>query len=219
MRKVTVSESIEVPQLDCITRDSSLYEVSSILDQGECHIIEQMPWASFPYKPEASFSIAYTDDCILLKYYVKEKAIRVVHNQDNTPVHEDSCVEFFIAFDDDQEYYNLEFNCKGTCLVGIGENSERRLIRKETLNKIRRQSIIRTLLDGDNTINWELTLVIPLEVFVHRPIRHLKGTNCRVNFYKCGDLLPEPHFLAWKDIQSESPNFHLPQFFGTMHFI
>jgi hypothetical protein len=189
------------------------------MDQTECYIVERMPWVLFPYKPEVAFSIAYTEDCILLKYYVKEKAIRAVHNQDNTPVHEDSCVEFFIAFEDDQEYYNLEFNCTGTCLAGHGKNSERRLIGQEIIHKIRRQSIIKTLVDKENMINWELTLVIPLEIFVHRPIGHLKGTRCRVNFYKCGDLLPEPHFLAWKNIYSESPNFHLPQFFGTMHFI
>src|SRR4030095_15667953 len=219
MRKLNVSGLISVPALSCVTRGSSIHEISSILDQEEYHTIERMPWALFPYKPEVSFSIAYTDDCILLKYYVQEKAIRVVHNEDNTPVHEDSCVEFFIAFDDDQEYYNLEFNCGGTCLVGYGKNSERQLIRQEIIRKIRRQSVIQCLADKEHSMNWELTLVIPLEIFVHRPISHLKGKHCRANFYKCGDLLPEPHFLAWKNIDYESPNFHLPQFFGAMHFI
>lgn len=218
MRKLKVSEIISVPHLSCISRDSPLHEVSSILDQGECYVIERTPWALFSYKPQVSFSIAHTDDCIFLKYYVKEKAIRIVHYEDNSPVHEDSCVEFFVAFDGDQQYYNLEFNCAGTCLVGHGKNSDRRVIEKEMIHKIRRQSVIQTVTDQENNINWELTLVIPLAIFVDHPISNLKGQRCRVNFYKCGDLLPEPHFLAWKNIDSESPNFHLPEFFGAMHF-
>jgi hypothetical protein len=219
MRKLSVSELVSVPQLSCITRDSELQEISSILDQMECHVIERMPWELFPYKPQVSFSIAYTDDCILLKYYVQEKTIRVVHTQDNAPVHEDSCVEFFIAFNDDDEYYNLEFNCGGACLFGLGKSiSKRQLIGQEVINKIRRQSVIQRVVDGENRINWELTLVIPLEIFIYHPISHLKGRQCRVNFYKCGDLLPEPHFLAWKNIDAASPNFHLPEFFGLMYF-
>jgi len=215
MKELKSSEMISVPQLSCIGRNSPLQEVSSILDQGESHVIERTPWALFSYKPQVSFSIGYTNDCIFLKYYVQEKAIRVVHNADNSPVHEDSCVEFFIAFGDDQEYYNLEFNCGGACLVGHGKNSNRRLIGQEMVHKIRRQAVIETT---EHAINWELTLVIPLEIFVDHSITDLKGKDCRVNFYKCGDLLPEPHFVAWRNIYSESPNFHLPEFFGTLHF-
>jgi hypothetical protein len=198
MRKLNVSGLISVPALSCVTRGSSIHEISSILDQEEYHTIERMPWALFPYKPEVSFSIAYTDDCILLKYYVQEKAIRVVHNEDNTPVHEDSCVEFFIAFDDDQEYYNLEFNCGGTCLVGYGKNSERQLIRQEIIRKIRRQSVIQCLADKEHSINWELTLVIPLEIFVHRPISHLKENTAVLIFINAEIYCPSLIFLHGK---------------------
>ena len=196
-------------------------KISAALNKMERYAIQKRPWPEFSYKPQVAFSIAYNEDCILLKYFVQEKAIRMEHHADNSPVHEDSCVEFFIAFDNNEEYYNLEFNCEGACLLGFGKNiSQRKLIEKEVIRKIRRQSVIQSLKDGENNIvTWELTLVIPLEVFVHHPISHLKGQHCRVNFYKCGDLLPEPHFLAWKDINAVTPNFHLPEFFGRMHFV
>jgi hypothetical protein len=46
----------------------------------------------------------------------------------------------------------------------------------------------------------------------------LKGKTCRANFYKCGDDLPEPHFLSWNNIIADKPDFHLPQYFGTLTF-
>lgn len=38
------------------------------------------------------------------------------------------------------------------------------------------------------------------------------------NFYKCGDKLQTPHFLSWNPINLEKPNFHCPEFFGTLNF-
>jgi hypothetical protein len=213
-------ERINVPDLSCEINETTLQEISAGLDKLERHAIEGMPWPAFSYKPRVSFSIAYADNAILLKYFVQENSIRILYQTDNSPVHEDSCVEFFIAFDDGEEYYNLEFNCIGTCLFGYGGRSERRLMHKDLIHKIRRQGFIKSCTEGEtNLVNWELTLIIPLEVFVYHRITHLKDSHCKVNFYKCGDKLPEPHFLAWKSVKAASPDFHLPEFFGVMHFI
>ena len=210
-----------MPNLSCNTREVTLQEISVSLDKTERHAIERIPWPAFSYKPKVSFSIAYAENAILLKYFVQENAIRALCQTDNSPVHQDSCVEFFIAFDDDEEYYNLEFNCTGTCLFGFGKSrTVRQLIREQVINKIRRLGVIESSGDGEkNLIDWELTLVIPPEVFIYHKITHLKDRYCKVNFYKCGDKLPEPHFLAWENVEAASPDFHLPEFFGTMHFI
>ncbi len=211
---------LSVPYIKHVSKKTPVEEVSALLNKVQRHSIQKMPWPEFSYKPQVAFSIAYTEDCILLKYFVQEKAIRIMHHADNSPVYEDSCVEFFIAFGNDAGYYNLEFNCEGACLAGFGKNrSQRQLIGEEVIRKIRRQSVIQSLAEEENKkIDWELTLVIPLEIFVHRRISHLKGLHCRVNFYKCGDKLPEPHYLAWKNVAAASPNFHLPKFFGTIYF-
>lgn len=214
-------EKLSVPQLSCVARDTSLHEISSGLNGVKRHAIGQAPWNASAYKPEVSFSIAYTSDAVLVKYFVQENFIRVVHHTDNSPVHEDSCVEFFIAFDNDEAYYNLEFNCIGTCLFGYGKDrSDRKLIGNELTCRIRRAAVIQsTAAEKNNSVSWELTLVIPLEVFAYHRISSLQDRQCRVNFYKCGDKLPEPHFLAWKDVIADSPDFHLPQFFGSMQFV
>ena len=212
---------LSVSYLNNVNRETPMDKVSATLNKMERHSIQKIPWPEFSYKPKVTFSIAYAEDSILLKYFVQEKAIRIENHVDNSSVHEDSCVEFFIAFDNDEEYYNLEFNCEGACLFGFGKSiSQRKLISKEVIRMIRRQSVIQSLVGGENdSVNWELTLVIPLPIFVHHQINHLKEQQCRVNFYKCGDKLPEPHFLAWNDIVAGSPNFHLPEFFGTMYFL
>lgn len=180
------------------------------------HMIAHLPWPSYPYKPEVSFIIAYDDDNIFLKYFVSEKTIRAKVENINGNVWEDSCVEFFIGFDD-QGYYNFEFNCLGVALVGFGKDrSKRELIAADVIRKINTVSTIQKTSSG--LIHWELSINIPLQTFVHHSFTSLQGRQCRANFYKCGDLLPEPHFLSWSDIQSPEPNFHLSQFFGSLNF-
>ena len=150
------------------------------------------------------------------KYFVAEKNIRAAAGSINGAVWEDDCVEFFVSFDD-TGYYNEEFNCIGTALAGFGkEKSSGVRVEESILRKIKYGSHISNA--DANNIHWELTLAIPLQVFAHHKLSSLEGKACRANFYKCGDALPEPHFVAWSDIEAPQPNFHLPQFFGILQF-
>jgi len=203
--------------------DKSLYGISStglssLLDGFDTHKIIYTPWKDFPYRPEVSFAIAHSNDCIFLKYFVSENAIRAVNSQINSAVWEDSCVEFFIHFNDDKGYYNFEFNCIGTQLGGFGKTrSERDLLPKELVGTIQTESFI-SKVKVKEAVYWELSVAIPLNIFIHHQFSTLSGQEGRVNFHKCGDQLPMPHFLAWNNIQSSEPNFHLPEFFGEIYF-
>ncbi|MDF2193428.1 carbohydrate-binding family 9-like protein [Paraflavitalea sp. CAU 1676] len=180
--------------------------------------VAEAPWmASYPYKPTVHFAMGHQADRLFLKYYVTEKAIRAVANQVNGKVWEDSCVEFFIAFDNNA-YYNLEFNCIGTALIGFGPSKhERNMLPAPVVEQVAiHTSINRQPAAG--TIHWELTIIIPLSIFLHHQPLTLSGKDCRANFYKCGDLLPDPHFVAWSGIDSSTPNFHVPASFGSLHF-
>ena len=44
------------------------------------------------------------------------------------------------------------------------------------------------------------------------------GLKAKVNLYKCGDKLSQPHFLSWKPISAPKPDFHLPEFFEQIKF-
>ena len=134
-------------------------------------------------------------------------------------MYKDSCVEFFIGFEGQGAYYNFEFNALGTTLAGYGINKqERELLDVSLVNEIK--SIAANKIADDDTLpfNWELTVFIPFCVFYKHHVSTLKGVNCTGNFYKCGDELPEPHFLCWNNIIADKPNFHLPQYFGNIIF-
>ncbi|MEO6069876.1 MAG: carbohydrate-binding family 9-like protein [Chitinophagaceae bacterium] len=185
------------------------------LDSLQKQTIDNAPWPAFPYQPSVSFSISYSHTSILLKYFVDEKMVRAAAGKTGGNVWEDACVEFFISFDE-AGYYNIEFNCIGTGLVGFGKGKESRMMLP--IDVIQKIEFSCALHNNSGTIHWELTLKIPLTIFTFHHLTSLKGQTCRANFYKCGDELEEPHFLSWSPISSPEPNFHLPQFFGKLFF-
>ena len=180
-----------------------------------------MNWAVFPYAPDVAFRIAHTEDAILLHFKVREASVRAVAGHDNGPVWEDACVEFFSVPAGDGVYYNMECNCAGTLLIGAGAGrGNRQHAPQEVLDKVQRwASLGREAFDERvGECAWEVALVIPYSAFFLHDITSLDGKTLRANFYKCGDKLQTPHFLSWNPIGLEKPNFHCPEFFGTLHF-
>ena len=210
---------LEVSELKKTDLNININELAILLDKVTKNGLTQIPWSKYNYKPSVEFTIAYNEYNIFLKYYVSECSIRAVNTSINSSVWEDSCVEFFIKFEEDNAYYNFEFNCIGTALVGYGESQTGRLLLPEELisNIVCKSVIVK---DHSSTeLHWELTVVIPKSLFCYTKIDTLKGKRCTANFYKCGDLLPVPHFISWSNILAPEPNFHLPEFFGTLYFL
>ncbi|MFL5738640.1 MAG: carbohydrate-binding family 9-like protein [Flavisolibacter sp.] len=212
--------ALVVPYLQNCTAGSDYGETEARLDELERQLIGAVSWPAFPYKPQVQFVLAHRGDALLLKFFVCEECVRIEHQEDNSAVYEDSCVEFFIAFDGEESYYNFEFNAAGTCLAQFGKNRrERWFIDAEQLHKISRNTHMNNKKEsGTGEANWQLTLVIPLEVFSYHQLSNLKSHTAAANFYKCGDALPQKHFLSWKKIISPEPDFHLRQFFGDVIF-
>lgn len=200
-----------------------LNEVSAHLDQKarKNQIIES--WESNGYRPEVCFSMAYTDNEILLEYFVTEEYFKAEKTETNQEVYEDSCVEFFVMPDEeDGIYYNLEFNAIGTCLMGSGSSRENRLRSDPGLiSGIRRSGSAgeETLKESAGKYSWTMTIAIPLSIFFHHDIKSLEGKSFRANFYKCGNKLTVPHFVAWNKIITDKPDFHQPRFFGLLRFV
>ena len=210
---------LEVETLKTANSNAAINEVSFFLDSVQRNKLKYFPWKAYDYHPNVHFAIAYGTDCIFLKYYVNEKFIRAANGAANGPVYEDTCVEFFFSFENEKAYYNFEFNCVGTALIGYGETkTERELLPAPLISKIKYQSVINNDQPGKD-IHWELTVAIPFSLFSHNKPDTMKGKKCRANFYKCGDSLPMPHFASWSNIKWPEPNFHLPEFFGSVHFI
>ncbi|MBE9586132.1 hypothetical protein IM792_16885 [Mucilaginibacter sp. JRF] len=192
-------------------------DVSAMLDAQQKHTLAPALWSESIPNVSAAFSLAYGDDHLYIKYYITEPAVKATCYRPNEPVYKDSCVEFFIAFDDDVKYYNLEFNCAGTCLGQYGSNrTDREFLPASLLSQIKHVTILRGVPNGG--IAWELTLAVPLSVFKYHPLLKLSCCKARINAYKCGDDLDQPHHLCWSQIQSIEPNFHRSEYFKRVLF-
>src|SRR5688572_23463455 len=215
-------KQIEIPHCDELATISDLGRVSLYLDAQEEKSIDILSWPEYAYKPDITFSMAHCGDCIFIKFKVIEKAIQAHNRQNNSQVSEDSCVEFFVSLEGGDEYYNFEFNCIATCKAAFGpkDRKQRTYLPDDVIDRIRRQAVIRK--GGQSPadlVTWDLTVSIPAEAFCYHDITSFKGLHGSANFYKCGDKLPEPHFLAWNEVRAPRPDFHLPEFFGKILFL
>lgn len=179
--------------------------------------IDQAPWQTeFPVNPEVKFQIAYDQESIYVHYHVQEEFVKAQYIRPNENIWEDSCVEFFISFDDRQTYYNFEFNVLGAGLIGYGtsDKASRNRLTAEEILSVSTFTQVKNI-QGNKT--WDTILVIPISLF-GKKADELVGKTVQANFYKCGDSLPNPHFVAWNNIDFPKPNFHLPAFFGEIKF-
>lgn len=178
------------------------------------------PWPQYPHQVKAAFAIAHRGNEIILKYYIEEAHVRAAAVA-NGDVHKDSCVELFIAFGDDPDYYNLEFNCIGWSKTGYGPNRDSRTpLSVAAVNAIITTTNIRSrLVERERTFAWELTIVLPAAVFCYHKISSFSGVKAKANFYKCGDDMPAPHFLTWRPVHSATPDFHRREDFADIHFL
>jgi hypothetical protein len=213
----------EVKKIDLKSAFPGMEEISvQMEDKFQKHHIDTINWKDYSYKPEVSFSIAYGEKEIYLKYYIKEDYFKAEKDETNQMVCEDSCVEFFVSPEDDGKYYNFEFNGIGTCLLGTGtgrENSTRS--NPAIIEKIRRITSVGSepVEEREGEFEWTITIAIPYEVFFHHKVGNLQGKTFRANFYKCGDMLKVPHYVTWNPVGTENPDYHQPRYFGLLKFV
>jgi len=187
-------------------------------------------WEMFPYRPEAKFRIAYDDASIYLQYQAHEKYLlaKCDLNDDACWPSNDSCVEFFVSPTSDNHYINFEFSCIGYCLIQTGERDpenpqppmERTRFPLKITKQVKRESTLgdQTFEHKEGDFSWTLTVAIPLSLITEKDGSTLSGKTWKANFYKCGDKTPVPHFVSWSPVLTPKPDFHRPEYFGTLLF-
>jgi hypothetical protein len=174
-------------------------------------------WEEYPYKPKVTVRAGWSDNDLYLKFTVRERTTRAKFRMANDPVHLDSCVEFFID-PGNGSYFNIEMNSIGTVYLGYGtcRADSRPMAEATTITSL--SSIGRELFEEKYIKEWTITVDIPLKLFQGTPLHEPGGKAFRANFYKCGDELKDPHFLSMFKIESPHPDFHRPEYFGTVVF-
>jgi hypothetical protein len=218
--------SLIVPKVDLGTTPA-IERVDSLLETAglPLHAVDKVNWpGAFPDRPDVKFRIAHSGDEIYIKFYVTEQTMRAVYDADGGRPWEESCVEFFLSPGEagDPVYYNLEMSCAGFGILHARNTLTNEGGAMPGLSGVRRLTSLPRepfgIREGDGPYSWTLTLAIPVEAYSMSHVPPLSGRTLRGNFYKCGDLLPRPHFLSWSPIDTPEPSFHQPGFFGELFF-
>ena len=213
-------KTMRVPEILPGFSNPPLELVTETLDlETEPLELKMVNWNEFPYKPYVSVQIAYNENELFLKYQVTEQSVKAEVAESNGRVWTDSCVEFFLSPEGNDEYYNLEINCIGTALLGFRKKGEPTIhATDKQIATIRRISSLgdSTFPERQETTEWQITIAIPWKTFFKHNLDQVQ--KMRGNFYKCGDELTVPHFVSWTRIKTPKPSFHAPEFFGGLEF-
>lgn len=194
--------------------------IATELNHLKAHNLDQVCWVKPPQVPVVSFVIAYNENALFVRFCVRETCHRAVYTNPNDPVYKDSCVEMFIAVDNSGAYYNFEFNSLGTCLSSYGKNRHnRKMLDEQAIRTISSHVEWKEFLPANKIYSWELTFIITPSVLCYNQITSFTRSNFTANFYKCGDALEEPHYLAWNPVSTPVPDFHQPDFFGGLKLV
>lgn len=182
--------------------------------------IDKVNWPEeWPEKPEVTVEVRNDHEYLYLHYHVQGEQLRAVTTEDQGPVWEDSCVEFFCQVPGEQHYMNFETNCIGAMVASrrLGRAEDVQPLPPEEMALIGRRCTYprEAFAEKDGLFRWEVELRIPLRLIFRNRAPQFPQ-KLQVNFYKCADKTKRPHFVSWQPIDLPQPNFHCPEFFGEI---
>lgn len=179
------------------------------------------------HQPRTQAKLLYDDNNIYVIFRVEDRYVRAVASEHHGMVCRDSCVEFFFTLGSDigDGYFNLETNCIGTilCFHQTGREQNQRKLTAQQLDRIEIATTLpRRVIEPEvpGPVTWTLEYRLPLRILIDycKLIRPAAGVKWRANFYKCADKTSHPHWLSWSRIDRYIPDFHRPEYFGTLEF-
>lgn len=213
-------KKIFVPKI--VPAGNSVSDIEKIFDKVDGVAVDCCNWPDeFPYTPQVEAKFFHSGDKLYIKFSVTEKDIQATVTEDQGKTWTDPCVEFFISPQGNMDYYNFECTCIGKLLLAWHPDGEP----KEAAPMSVIESVVRipslgtecfALREGEHA--WEVIEIIPASALFRSGIDCWEGKKMSCNLYKCGDLLPTPHFISWAPIDWKEPSFHRPEFFGELVF-
>jgi hypothetical protein len=179
--------------------------------------IDVFPWGSSTDAPESYAVLAYDQGGIYIFMRSDETVIRAEQRVQNGPIYTDSCLEFYLMPDRlDGRYFNFECNPLGVMYISVGrERAGRTLISSEGPEYFKMKAL--RFPEKCDVEYWSVSYYVPF-VFIEKyvPSFNHDTRNMRGNFYKCGNLLPKPHWGCWNRVEALKPDFHRPEYFGQI---
>lgn len=160
----------------------------------------------------AGAQLCWDDAALYVRMFAHETEIRRELTGVLDSVCDDSCLEFFLQPTETMSYINVEMNPNCAVFLGFGSCLENliRLI-PEDWDPLKSSAQI-----GEG--QWSVIFQVPFSMIrqFYPTFEAKSGVQMKGNFYKCGDLTPNPHFMSWNDVTCKEPAFHVPEYFGTL---
>ena len=182
--------------------------------------IDSYVWGGADRAPKACGQLVYAatggpDEGFYVHLKSDESNPVSVTTEHNGPVWEDSCLEIFFTLRgksaSENGYINIECNSNGVTLIAYGrDRHERRFIVDMGIPPFP----VKLVKSSDG---WEVFEFVPLDA-----VKKIFGVDavdetCVMagNFYKCDENAGAP-FGSWSPVDTHSPDFHRPEFFGSL---
>jgi len=186
------------------------------------HYMGQKP----AFSPVTHAKLMYDENHIYGIFRVQDKFIQSKVLEINGNVSGDSCVEFFFSPDAENplKYFNLEINAGGVPLLHYVKQPRKNyeVLEPESIKKIEiAHSMPKEVFPEitEETV-WAIEFKVPLDMLrQYGPVTTpAPGVTWKANFYKTGSQTSNPNYFTWNFVDNPRPDFHLPQFFGTLIF-
>ena len=201
---------------------------------------EAPPWNSIPslllacfadrgsdHRPRTRAKLCHTNDAIHVFFLVEDRYVVARHDQPQSSVCKDSCVEFFLQPQASPGYFNVEINCGGTPLVYFIEDATRTdagfaRYQPLTVGDLQRIPITTSMPrrvepEIARPTRWSVRYALPRELLetYAPPLGPWHGQTWHANLYKCADACSHPHWASWAPLPKV--DFHQPACFGKLH--
>lgn len=178
------------------------------------------------FVPTVEAKMMYNEENVFVIFRVQDKFVHSTVTDYNGPVSENSCVEFFFSPDTAYplRYFNLEINAGGTPLIFYISKpwSGYKELTSEEISSIEIAHSLPKVVDPEmkEAVTWTIEYRIPLDILkkYSNVTTPAPGIKWKGNFYKTGSKTSNPNYMTWSVVDHPTPNFHLPQYFGTLVF-
>lgn len=175
-------------------------------NSAEIAKIDSVNWKAYPYKPNTTGRVLYSDYGIHVQLITDEQPLLARYTEQNSDVYRDSCMELFISPNEgDKRYLNFEFNPFGTMYLAVRTSRND----CEHPKKNREYFEVQSYVDSEK---WLLQFTIPFEFIDGIFGGHTK--TMRANMFKCGEDGQYEHYVSFCPIGSQEIDFHKSEFFG-----
>lgn len=245
-KKATLLASILVISLLCsfslpfeVIADPPVYKVAKLKramkidanwDKREWKKVTEMEITNYmgkipPFRPLTKVKMMYDSENIYIIFKVQDNFVRLRTQGFNGKVFEDACVEFFFAPDSDLplSYFNLEMNAGGTALMEFHPDAKTTVrLKPEDFEPVEVAHSMPKNLEKEITepVTWTVEYKLPISILkkFSKVTEPSSGTIWKANFFKTSSRSSNPHYITWSFVGNKTPQFHLPQFFGTLKF-